>query len=390
MQYILILGAGYAGLMTALRLQPVIRREQARVTLVNARADFTERIRLHQLATGQTLKRHSIYEFLRGTGVEFVQDYVTCIEPEAQEVTLSQRSLRYDVLVVALGSHVNKDAVRGIREHAYTLDLKSAQQLRERMSSGGRLLVIGGGLTGIEAATEFAERQDVDVHLATHGLLGTDVSQAGRAYLLKTLSDLNITLHQNVEIDALHADHATHHAGRIDFDVCLWAGGVNASPLVAEAGFAVDGQGRILVQETLQAHGHANIYGVGDVAAIQTEAGQPLRMTCAAAMPVGTHAADNIANVLSNRKQNPLRFGYALQCVSMGRRKALVQLMTGDGTPKEHIVTGTPGRFIKEAICRYTIFSLRMEKRFPGSFRYPKRMTAMDISTLNALPAEAI
>lgn len=386
MKHIVIAGGGYAGLMSALRLQPQIKRDQARVTLINANPNFTERIRLHQVAAGQILMQHRISDFLCGTRVEFVQDVVREIKPNTQELRLSERSMSYDTLVVALGSQVDQDAIPGIRDHAYTLDPYSAQQLRTRLAKGGRLLVIGGGLTGIEAATEFAEQVGVDVHLATRGALGAVLSRKGRDHLLQRLSALSITLHEHLDITAIEADHASSNRSDLAFDLCLWAGGFKASPLIAEAGFAVNEQGQMIVRETLQARDYDNIYGVGDAALIKMEAGQGLRMACAVGMPMGVHAANNIANDLSNKRLEPFQFSYMLQCISLGRQDALVQFVQSDNQPKQSIVTGRIGAVIKEAICRYTIFSLRLEQRWPGSYRYPKGLQARQTTVYDAQP----
>ena len=376
MQQIVILGAGYAGLLSALRLQPQIKKGKAEVTLVNASDTFTERIRLHQTAVGQTLKQINIPEFLKGTGIHFVQDFVRQIHPKENLVTLDDGVLEYDILMVALGSQVDRDAIEGIREHAFTLDRRSAIELNERLQVGGRLLVIGGGLTGIEAATEFAEREDVQVELVTGGLIGDDLSPAGREHFLKTLTNLGIKTHEQVRVNAIHEDHIESNQGEFTFDACLWAGGFKASPIVTDSGFAVNSQGQMLLRETLQSLEYDNVYGIGDSASIIMENGQPLRMACAVAMPMGCHGADNVSAMLNNQAVQPFRFAYALQCISLGRHNALVQMLQQDETPKDLIFTGRLGAFIKEVICRYTIFSLQLEKRLPGSYIYPKGVEA--------------
>lgn len=378
MQHIMILGAGYAGLLSALRLQPQIKQGKARVTLVDASDTFTERIRLHQLASGQTLKQHKIHDFLQGTGVDFLQGYIQSISPTENCIIIDDQPVHYDSLVVALGSRVNREAIVGIREHAYTLDKSSSEKLRDRLQNGGKLLVIGGGLTGIEAVTELAERDDIDVHLVTYDTVGVGLSDNGRKHIHKVLNKLSVTVQEHVGVEAIYADYADTNAGTIAFDACLWAGGFVASPLVAQAGLTTNQQGQMLVRDTLQSVDYDNVYGVGDVASITMQNGETLRMACAVAMPMGTHVADNLAHHLNDEMLQPFGFAYALQCISLGRNDALVQMMQSDDTPKDQIFTGRFGAFIKEAICRYTIFSLKLEKRLPGSYRYPKAMSAMN------------
>lgn len=376
MQHILILGAGYGGLLTALRLQPQIKKGNARVTLFNGSDTFVERIRLHQTAVGQSRKLINIPDFLRGTGIEFIQDFVRHIDPDENRVTLDHQVLDYDMLAIALGSRVNRDVITGIRDHAYTLDPASTQALRQQLENGGKLLIIGGGLTGIEAATEFGERKDVTVQLVTHDVVGNGLSAKGRQHIHKTLTRLGVTVHEHVNVDEIHATYADSTQGKLDFDAVLWAGGFEASPIVSESGFATNEYGQMLVRETMQSLAYDNVYGVGDIAQVVMPDGKQLRMACAVAMPMGAHVADNIRKQINQQTPDPFRFAYAMQCISLGRRDGLIQFVQGDDEPKDNILTGRLGAFVKEMICRYTTFSLKLEKRMPGSYWYPKRTFA--------------
>lgn len=368
MQHILILGAGYGGLLTALRLQPQIKKGEAQVTIVNAIDTFTERVRLHQVAAGQTLKQYSIPQLLNGTGVTFVQDFVRHIDPKAQKVTLDHDVLDYDVLVMSLGSRVDRTAIEGINDYAYTLDRQSASDLNQKLKNGGKLLIIGGGLTGIEAAGDYGERGNVDVHLVTGHHIGGSVSEKGRNHIRETLQKMGVTVTENVKVSKLNDGYADTSIGKIDYDAVLWAGGFTASPLVAESNFTVNTRGQMLVRDTLQSVDYDNVYGIGDCASVTLASGKPQRMSCAVGMPMGAHGADNIANYLAGKPQNPFLFAYMIQCISVGRHNGLIQFVEGDDTPKKRILTGRMGAWVKELICRYTMLSLQLEKRLPGTF----------------------
>jgi len=161
--HVVVLGGGYAGLAAATRIG---RIANVWVTVVDVRAAFVERIRLHQAATGQTLRHFPYREFLEQRGIRFVQAGLEAINPDSG--TLSIRTpcgdtltMSYDYLVYALGSRQNTDAVEGVREHALTLDsleaAKAMHQVLLQQRSSSEVLVVGGGLTGIETATEVAE-----------------------------------------------------------------------------------------------------------------------------------------------------------------------------------------------------------------------------------------
>jgi NADH:ubiquinone reductase (H+-translocating) len=109
------------------------------VTLVNPATRFTERLRVHQTATGQELADLQIPEMLQGTGIEFVPGWVTGIDAEAREVRIDgERVLPYDTLVYALGSIADTESVPGVTDHAYTLNsAREAGRLAQRLSRSG-------------------------------------------------------------------------------------------------------------------------------------------------------------------------------------------------------------------------------------------------------------
>src|SRR3954469_9714322 len=111
---IVILGAGYSGMMCAIRLAHRTRRRSVRITLVNPSARFTERLRLHQVAAGQELADLQIPDLLHGTGVVFKRGWATSIDPAGRTVTLDETEiLHYDRLVYALGSSTDTSIVPG-------------------------------------------------------------------------------------------------------------------------------------------------------------------------------------------------------------------------------------------------------------------------------------
>ena len=85
---IVILGAGYAGMMAALRLSGKTKKQDVEITLVNAAGHFVERPRLHEVATGHPPQKRPLADMLAGTGIHFRQGYVTGIDPEEQWVLM--------------------------------------------------------------------------------------------------------------------------------------------------------------------------------------------------------------------------------------------------------------------------------------------------------------
>ncbi|MGH3765006.1 MAG: NAD(P)/FAD-dependent oxidoreductase [Pseudonocardiaceae bacterium] len=364
---IVVLGAGYAGLTAANRIAHQVRHAQ--VTLVNARAQFVERIRLHQIAAGQQPREHALRERLRGAGVELVIGRVQAIDPDRRQVSLDNDTVGsdtvcYDTLVYALGSAADTGSVAGVAEHALTVaDLDSARELRKRVpdlaAERGVLAVVGGGLTGIETATELAETySELRVHLVTVGRPGAWLSARGRAHVHRVFDRLGIEVHTGAMVTRVRRDVVVLADGRtLGAGLTVWATGFVVPALAAQSGLSVDGHGRILVDQTLRSRSHPEIYAVGDSATAHRAGGQELRMACGTALPTGQCAADAIAARLTGREPRPLKFRYVIQCISLGRRDGLIQFVHADDSPHEMVLTGRSAARFKELVVRGALWT---------------------------------
>lgn len=367
-QHIVVIGAGYAGMITALRLD---RRH--RITVVNADDHFVQRIRLHELAAGRPSVTIPLAELTRGTGITTVTARVTGLDLDRKLVrTHDGREISYDTLVYALGSRTDTD-VPGVARHAYPAE--RAMELRKRLSDGdaGDLAVVGGGLTGVELATELAEAYPAwRVALVTGGEPAPGLSEKGKAHLAGVLDRLGVRVHPHTQVTGVDEGWVRTGAADIPADVVVWAASFGVPPLAAESGLAVDERGRILVDDTLRSTSHPDVYAVGDAAAVNVPGVGTLRMSCAAGMPIGAHAADVINARARGRTPQPFRFRYIIQCVSLGRRDGLIQMVRADDAPSDRIITGRAAAWVKERICRITVASLRLERRRPGSYMWMK------------------
>ncbi len=355
---IVVLGAGYAGAVAAGRLAKRLRREDVSITLVNAEPDFVERVRMHQLATGQALKPRPFSAMFAGTGVHLRIAKVTGVDVDRRTVTAGGEALAYDTLVYALGSGWDPQGVAGTVEHADELAGRpGALRLRERLAAlpaGQPVLVAGGGLTGVEAATELAEaRPDLHVALAARGELGDWLSPKGRAQVRKVFDRLGITVHEHATVTAVEADRVITADGTvIPAAITVWTAGFAVHPIAAATALEVTGTGQIVVDATMRSVSHPDVYAVGDAALATGAAGKPLRMSCASGMPTAWQAADAIAARLTGGKlpHTPLR--YFNQCISLGRSQGLIQYVTADDRAVRAVLTGRLAAVYKELVCR--------------------------------------
>ncbi len=373
---VVVLGGGYAGTLAALRLAGKNNAQSVEVTLINGVDHFVERIRHHQRASGQHQQRFAFDKMLAGSGVRFLQGWCTELVPATKKLVLQtatgSETVAYDYLIYALGSTVDKAGLAGVTTNVYTLgDEQTVQALAERLpamaANHERLLIVGGGLTGIEAATEFAEQYpQLRVTLVTKGRLGAALSAAGAAHLRRVFARLQIELVEGVTVEHFAETTAYCSDGQArSFAGCVWAGSFVVPQLAATAGLPVDQHKRLLVDDCLRVVDHPTIYAAGDVAAMG------LRMGCVNAMPMGAYVADHLAATLTGHTAPaPFHFGYLIQCISLGRHDGLVQLVHADDTPKAQILKGWLATRIKELICRFTVWALFWEKRWPGLYSW--------------------
>ncbi|MFF0314809.1 NAD(P)/FAD-dependent oxidoreductase [Micromonospora sp. NPDC005252] len=373
---IVVLGAGYAGAIAAGRLARRLHPDDIEITVVNAEADFVERVRMHQLATGQDLKRHELSQVYAGTGVLMRRARVTAVDVDRRTVALTDErgadEIAYDTLVYALGSAAADHGVPGVAEHAYDIAGRpSALRLRDRLAhlaAGATVLVVGGGLTGLEAATEIAEaRPDLDVALATRGGLGDWLTGKARQHLRGVAARLGITVHEHTDVARVEATGVVTGDGRtIPAQVTVWTAGFAVHPIAAATTLTVAATGQIVVDDTMRSVSHPEVYAVGDAGLADGPGGKPLRMSCASGTPMAWQAADAIAARLTGRvkiPKAPLR--YFNQCISLGRRDGIIQYVTADDRAKPSLLTGRLAARYKEVVCRGAAWSIAHPIPYP-------------------------
>ncbi|WP_370413666.1 NAD(P)/FAD-dependent oxidoreductase [Streptomyces fradiae] len=364
---IVVLGAGYTGAVAAGRIAKRLHREDVTITLVNPEPDFVERVRLHQVAAGQDLKPRPFAEMFAGTGVQLRLGHVTAVDVDRKTVSVAgtdgqgdgrPAELPYDTLVYALGSGWNDGGVPGAATHAHEVAGRpGALRLRERLAAlgaGRTVVVVGGGLTGLEAATEIAEaRPDLDVALAARGVLGDWLSAKGRAHLRKVVDGLGITVHEHAAVAEVTADRViTADGTAVPADVTVWTTGFAVRPIAEATALQLTDRGQIVVDGTMRSVSHPDVYAVGDAAMAIGPNGKPLRMSCASGVPMAWQAADAIAARLSGTKVPRVAIRYFQQCVSLGRKEGLIQFVTADDRAVDRALTGRVAALYKELICK--------------------------------------
>ncbi|TDE42049.1 FAD-dependent oxidoreductase [Nonomuraea mesophila] len=362
---VVVIGGGYAGTAAANHLR---LRDDVDITLVNSRPQFVERIRLHQFVAGN-YDASVDYGTLLGDGIELVVDKATRIDTASRTVELaSGRALDYDYVIYAVGSTgAIPSSVPGAAAFACSIaELEFAQQLRARLAelpAEAAITVVGGGLTGIETAAELAEHGR-KVTLVAGRTLAPTLSAPVRRSVATWLSENGVTVLEGSVVAEVRQDAVVFTDGAIrQSALTIWTAGFGVPGLAAASGLRVDELGRLLTDETLLSVDDDRIVAAGDAG---SPSGQPLRMSCQSAIPLGVQAADAVLSRIAATAPAVIDMGFKAVCISLGRHAGIKQLVRADDTPLDTYFDGQDGAEMKEELCRKAVTGIGMEGRNPG------------------------
>ncbi|MFJ4345526.1 NAD(P)/FAD-dependent oxidoreductase [Pseudomonas sp. NPDC089401] len=376
---ILIIGAGFAGVWSALsaaRLLDQAQRDDLSISVLAPQPELRIRPRFYE-ADAHTLKA-PVGDLFEAVGVRFISGNAEAIDAEGRNVSYTdadgqRQQIAYDRLILAAGSQVARPAIPGLAEHAFDVDqMESAVKLEQHLHGLAALpasparntvVVCGGGFTGIETATEipvrlraiFGNEAAVRVLVIDRGTsvgaaLGAGITpsivaaceQAGAQWLTGT---------SVVKVDAggVTLDNGEYIASK----TVIWTAGVKASPLTAQVAGERDNFGRLKVDDHLKVIGQAHIYATGDTAwAAVDEVGNHALMTCQHAIPMGRHSGNNAMADLLGVAPVVYRQPKYVTCLDLGEWGAAYS----EGWERELKLHGEEGKALKRQINSVWIY----------------------------------
>ncbi len=342
---ILIVGSGFAGMwaaVSAARLADVTGRDDLQISVLAPRPELRIRPRFYE---------EQVAGFAAPLSELFAELNIHFIAGSAERIDAKQKSVwyrdsqgnvtlaAYDRLIVATGSQTRRPAIAGLAEFAFDIDqLESAQifenhldslALRPSTPERNTLVVCGGGFTGIELATElparlrarFGENTQTKIIVVERGaVIGGRYSEELRNTIEEASNELGVEWRLNSEIKAIDATGVTLKNGeRIAAATVVWTAGVEAHPLSQQIAGERDGQGRLIVNESLQVPAHPEVYATGDMAHARTDdLGNTALMTCQHAIQLGKFAGHNAAASLLDVAPYPYRQVNYVTCLDLG------------------------------------------------------------------------
>ena len=332
---IVILGAGFGGLMAVTTLQKKLETSEAEIILVNKHAYHYQRTWLHQVAGG-TIEpnrvRFEIQPLLHLKKVQFIKQTVTKIDPKQKKVIFENKEeLTYDYLVVSLGGEQQTYGIKGIDEYSFSISsVNAAKRIRNHIENQFRnyhqnqkdenlTFVVGGaGLTGIEFLGELTDwvptlcrQYHVDQSKVKYicvqssyplQLFDRELAEYGVYSLEKKGVQFILGKHiKECKKDAvLIGGQGEEALEEIKTGTFIWAAGIRGNKMIEEAGIATMG-GRVEVQADLRVPGFNDLFIIGDCSVVMNEkTGESYQPTAQIALQQGITCANNILSLIRN------------------------------------------------------------------------------------------
>lgn len=360
---VLILGAGFGGLYTALEAHHALGR-QAEITIVDRNDYFLYTPLLYQITTGELAPRHLARPLARllPRDVRFVQAEVHAVDLTARRVETQAGPLTFDFLVISLGGVPNFYGLASAERHALTFrTLPDALRLRSHIeqrfaeaardpthaSDVLRTIITGAGCTGVELAAELHDwmwgplrqqfptvpEQTLTLVLAEaldHILCPMD--PGFRRAVVRKLRERRIDVRLSAKVTEVGPDivRVTDGEGQetvISSGTVIWTAGIKANPVVASLAATAGAApwGRLLVTETLQVNGHPEVVAIGDAAACPDGAGGFVAATAQVAVQQGPAAARTLRALIAGAPPAPFRYKRKGEVVGLGRAGAMAE-----------------------------------------------------------------
>ncbi|QGQ48005.1 NAD(P)/FAD-dependent oxidoreductase [Metabacillus sediminilitoris] len=374
-KHIVILGAGYGGLLTAVTARKYLNRADAKITVVNKYPTHQIITELHRLAGG-TIGEKAISmpleKLFKGKDIDLKISEVTSFSVDNKEVKLSDGStLTYDALVVGLGSTTAYFGIPGLEENSMTLKSvaeanKIYNHIEDRIrayaetknEADATILIGGGGLTGVELVGEIVDHmpkvaKGYGVDPKELKIMLVEAGPKILPVLPDHLIERATTSLEKRGVEFITGMPVTNVAGneielkdgrKIVANTFVWTGGVQGLPMVGESGLAVD-RNRATVNSYLQSSSHNDVFIVGDSAVVfPPGGGRPYAPTAQNAWQMGELVGYNLFaffNEKSMEEFSPINSG---TLASLGRKDG-VAIVGGNETP----LKGLPASLMKEA-----------------------------------------
>jgi len=336
---ICILGGGFGGLYTALRLSqlPWEPKQKPEIVLVDQSDRFLFSPLLYELLIGE-LQTWEIAppfeEILQNTGVRFCQGVVSGVNIDDQRIHLQDGAeIFYDQLVLALGGETPLDIVPGGTSYAYPFrSIADVYRLEERLrvleesdADKIRVVIVGAGYSGVELACKLADRLKEKgrfrlIELSDQ-ILRTS-PEFNRESASEALEARGVFIDLETKVESIAQDSISleykNQLDTIPVDLVIWTVGTRVAPIVRSLPLKQNQRDQITTTPTLQVLDHPEIFALGDLVDCHDAEGKQVPANAQAAFQQADYVAWNIWATLTNRPLLPFRYQYIGEMMTLG------------------------------------------------------------------------
>jgi NADH:ubiquinone reductase (H+-translocating) len=376
---IVILGAGYGGIITGKKLEKLLKSGEADVTLINKHNYHYITTQLHKTGAGTAADRQiamNIPDLINPEKTRFVKGTVESVDINRQAVILDGgESVEYDYLLIALGFDVETFGIPGIKEHAFqirsfrTTKAIYNQILRQfalykedKDPSRLTFVVAGGGFTGIEMLGELAEGlpklcKEHNIPFDKIKIAAVEAAPSvipffpkeSIEYTTEVLRKFNIDMYMSTKILECTPEKVVLE-GNVELPTrtLIWSCGVKGNPIVQNCGLPVE-KGKLPVDSFLRVKGKKNIFSIGDCALFMKDEKNALPPTAQVALQEADVCARNIVAALRGGELKAFEYHHKGSVASIGNFAAV-------GKVGNFRLSGLFGAFMKQVIeARYLL-----------------------------------
>ncbi|WP_041986769.1 MULTISPECIES: NAD(P)/FAD-dependent oxidoreductase [unclassified Streptomyces] len=370
---ILVVGGGYVGMYTALRLQRKLKSGEAEITVLSPDPYMTYQPFLPEAAAGNISPRHVVVPLRRlldkckivvgeATAVDHAKRTVTLRTPASDEEGTGSYELAYDQLVLAPGSVSRTLPVPGLAEHGIgfktveeaialrnhvieQMDIASSTRDPAVRDAALTFVFVGGGFAGVEAlaeledmaryATRYYHNIKADdlkwILVEATGRILPEVGDEMGSYAVRELRARNIDVRLETRLNSCEDRVAVLSDGtRFPTRTLVWTAGVKPHPVLAASDLPRDERGRLACTTTLAVEGVDNAWAAGDAAAVPDLTSDEPGSRCAPNAQHAVRQAKVLAgNILASLRGAPLqdyRHAYAGSVASLGLHKGVAHV----------------------------------------------------------------
>ena len=379
-----VIGSGFAGLWAALgaarRLDELaVPAGTVDITVLSPKPFHDIRVRNYEADLSEC--RIPLADVLDPAGVAHVATDVTTIDTGVGSVSTSEGgAYGYDRLVLASGSQVVKPVISGLREFGFDIDTyDGAVALQHHLQAladappvpaAATVVVVGAGLTGIEAACELPGRLRTlfpgtgvrpRVVLVDHNpVVGSDMGASARPVIERALSDNGVETRTGVSVTAVGNRSVSLSSGeQLAAATVVWCAGMRASSLTGQLPAPRDRLGRVPVDDYLRVLGVPSVFAAGDVAAARMDDAHLSVMSCQHGRPMGRYAGYNVISDLFGEPMLKLRIPWYVTVLDLGPAGAVYT----EGWDRAVVARGAAAKATKQIVNTQRIYPPRTRNR---------------------------